>query len=85
MLVWGVGIRDTAEIEGISMDKVLSVLSKPEHVITSKQSYYPCLEVDEFWTFVENKSKKARLIYACDRESGEIVCFVWASVICKQQ
>ena len=53
-------------------------MSKSEHVITPKQSYYPCLEVDEFWTFIGNKSKKAGLIYAYDRESGEIVCFVWS-------
>jgi transposase-like protein len=77
MLVRGVGIRDIAEIEEISTDKVLSVLSKSEHVITPKQSYYPCLEVDEFWTYVANKSNKIWLIYAYDRESGEIVCFVW--------
>jgi len=77
MLVRGVCIRDIAETKGISRDKALSVLSKSEHVITPKQSYYPCLEVDEFWTYVGNKSNKVWLIYAYDRESGEIVCFVW--------
>ena len=77
MLVRGVGIRDIAEIEGISTDKVLSVLSKSEHVITPKQSYYVCLEVDEFWAYVGDKSNKVWLIYAYDRASGEIVSFVW--------
>jgi|GEM_PF-6668754 len=39
MLVREVGIRDTAEIEEISTDKVLSVLSKPKYAITPKQNY----------------------------------------------
>ena len=77
MLVRGVGIRDIAEIEGISTTKVLSVLTKSKHVITPKHSYYACLEIDEFWTYVEKKSNKIWLIYAYDRESGEIVGFVW--------
>jgi IS1 family transposase/transposase-like protein len=77
MLVRGVGIRDIAEIEDISTDTVLSVLSKSEHVITPRHSYYASLEVDEFWTYVEKKSNKVWLIYAYDRESGEIVGFVW--------
>jgi IS1 family transposase/transposase-like protein len=79
MLVRGVGIRDISEIEGISRDKVLSVLSKSKHVITPKQSYYACLEVDELWTYVGDKSNKVWLIYAYDRESGEIVCFEWGN------
>jgi IS1 family transposase/transposase-like protein len=79
MLVRGVGIRDIAEIEDISTAKVLSVLSKSKHVITPKCSYYAKLEVDELWTYVGSKSNKLWLIYAYDRESGEIVCFVWGN------
>jgi len=45
MCVRGVGIRDTAEIEEISTDKVLSVLSKLEHVITPKQSFCRTLPI----------------------------------------
>jgi IS1 family transposase len=74
MLVRGVGSRDIAEI---SCDKVLSVLTKSEHIITPKQSYYSCLEVDEFWTYAGKKANKVWLIYAYDRQSGEIVGFVW--------
>ena len=77
MLVRGVGIRDVAEIEEISTDKVLSVLVNSNHVITPKKSYYECLEVDELWTYVGDKSKKVWLIYAYDRAGGEIVGFVW--------
>ena len=51
MLVRGVGIRDIAEIEGISINKVLSVLVNSNKVIKPKQSHYEELEVDEFWTF----------------------------------
>ena len=35
------------------------------------------MEVDEFWTYVGNKSNKVWLIYAYHRESGEIVSYVW--------
>ena len=76
-LVRGVGIRDTAEIEGVSTNKVLSVLLKSGHVIVPKKDYYDCLEVDELWTYVGKKSNNVWLLYAYHRESGEIVCFVW--------
>jgi IS1 family transposase len=39
--------------------------------------YYERLEVDEFWTYVGNKGKKYWLIYAYEREGGEIVAYVW--------
>ena len=56
---------------------MLSFLSKSKHVITPKQSYYLCLEEDELWTYIAYKSNKIGLIYAYDRVSGEIVCFIW--------
>jgi IS1 family transposase len=46
-------------------------------MIWPKQPYYDCLKVDEFWTYVGKKSRKVWLIYACHRDSGEIVAFVW--------
>ena len=70
MLVRGVGIRDVAEIENISINKVLSVLVKSNHKIKPKQSHYDKLEVDEFWTYVGNKKNKVWLIYAYHRETG---------------
>jgi IS1 family transposase len=33
--------------------------------------------VDEFWTYVGNKGKKYWLIYAYERQSGEMVAYVW--------
>jgi hypothetical protein len=44
MLVRGVGIRDVAEIENISIGKVLSVLTKSNYVIRPKQALYDGLE-----------------------------------------
>ena len=77
MLVHGIGIRDTAVIEKISVKKVLSTLVNSNHVLKPKQSHYDSLEVDEFWTYVGNKKNKKWLIYAYHRSSGEIVAFVW--------
>ncbi len=77
MLVRGIGIRDIAEIEGVSANKVLSTLCKSHKIITPKQSHYDYLEVDEFWTYVGNKGRKLWLIYAYDRLTGEIVAWVW--------
>jgi len=77
MLVRGIGIRDIAEIETVSTNKVLSVLVKSSHKIKPKQSHYDKLEVDEFWTYVGNKKNKVWLIYAYHRETGEIVAYVW--------
>jgi len=77
MLVRGLGIRDIAEIECISLKKVLSVLVNSNRIITPKQSHYSALEVDEFWTYVGKKTNKVWLIYAYHRESGEIVSYVW--------
>lgn len=77
MLVRGVGIRDIAIIEDVSIGKVLSVLINSNKNIKPKQSYYEKLEVDEFWTYVGEKKKKVWLIYAYHRETGEIVAWVW--------
>jgi hypothetical protein len=78
MMVRGIGIRDISVIEGISIVKVLSVSVKSCYVIKPKQTHYNSLEVDEFWTYVGKKKNKIWLIYVYDRESGEIVSFVWS-------
>ncbi|KAA6336032.1 hypothetical protein EZS27_015786 [termite gut metagenome] len=77
MLVRGIGIRDISAIQEVSIRKVLSVPVNSHYAITPRKSYYERLEVDEFWTYVGNKSKKYRLIYAYERQSGEIVAYVW--------
>ena len=77
LMVRGSGVRDIAEVERISIGKVLRTLSESIYQIQPKQSHYECLEVDELWTFVGNKQNKQWLIYAYHRESGEIVAYVW--------
>jgi transposase-like protein len=77
MLVRGLGIRDVSEIEKISIKKVLSVLVNSNHILKPKQSHYEKLEVDEFWTYVGSKKNKVWLLYAYNRETGEIVAHVW--------
>ena len=77
MLVRGVGIRDIAVIEDISINKVLSVLCKSNKILTPKLSHYDSLEVDEFWTYIGNKGRKLWLIYAYHRSTGEVVAWVW--------
>ena len=77
LMVRGSGIRDIAEVERISIGKVLRTLTESAYQIQPKQSHYESLEVDEFWTFVGNKNNKQWLIYAYHRETGEIVAYVW--------
>ena len=76
MSVRGIGIRDIAEIERISIPKVLSVLVNSNYTLKPKQIHYDSLEVDEFWTYVGNKKNKVWLIYAYHRETGETVAYV---------
>jgi IS1 family transposase len=77
MFVRGVGARDIAEIESISIKKVLSTLVNSNYILKPKRSHYDHLEVDEFWTYVGEKKHKVRLLYAYHRATGEIVAFVW--------
>lgn len=77
MLVRGIGIRDIAVMEKVSVKKVLSVLIRSDHKICPEQGRYDCLEVDEFWTYVNDKKNKVWLIYAYHGKTGEIVAYVW--------
>jgi IS1 family transposase len=77
MLVRGMGIRDISAALRISVTKVLKVLVSGKYQIKPKRNHYSCLEIDEFWTYVGKKQNKVWLIYAYDRETGEIVAYVW--------
>ncbi|KAA6329939.1 hypothetical protein EZS27_021307 [termite gut metagenome] len=81
MLVRGTGIRDISVIQEVSVRKAVSVLVNSHHVLTPRRFHYEILEVDEFWTYAGNKGKKYWVIYACEREGGEIVACVWVSGI----
>jgi hypothetical protein len=74
MLVRGAGIRDIGIILQISITTVLKTLKSTKHRIKPKRTYYDCLKIDEFWTYV-GKNNKMRLIYAYHRESGEIAAW----------
>ena len=76
-LVRGCGIRDIAIILEVSVGKVLRTLAESRYDIKPKQQHYARLEIDELWTFVKSKANKRWLIYAYDRDSGEIVAYVW--------
>jgi IS1 family transposase len=43
-----------------------------------KRRHHAKLEVDEFRIYVGKKKNKLCLIYAYDRETGEIVSYVWS-------
>ncbi|MFC2996001.1 IS1 family transposase [Acinetobacter sichuanensis] len=77
LMVRGCGVRDIAEVERVSMGKVLRTLSQSKYQLQTRKTHYEILEVDEFWTFVGNKQNKQWLIYAYHRETGEIVAYVW--------
>ena len=76
-LVRGCGIRDIAAIFLISIGKVLSILVNSHYDLKPKKAHYTRLEIDELWTFVSSKKQRQWLIYAYDRDSGEIVAYVW--------
>ena len=77
MFVRGMGIRDIAEVEQISTGKVLHVLDNLKVAPQPKKLHYDTLEVDEFWSYVGEKTNKVWLIYAYHRNSGEIVAWVF--------
>lgn len=58
MICRGVGVRDIAIIENISVNKVLSVVKKSDYKIVPKLKHYKYIEIDEFWTYVQNKKIK---------------------------
>ncbi len=78
MTARGCGIRDIAVITSVSMGKVLNTLGSCVYKISSKKRYYECfLEVDELWTYVGRKKRKVWLIYTDDRDTSEVVAYVW--------
>lgn len=76
LLARNVGIRDIAEIEKVSVKKVLSVLVNFNQEILPKLKKYQSLQVDEVWTFVGKKKNKKWLIYAYSAETKEVVAWV---------
>ena len=71
------GIRDICAITGYSKGKVQRTIARSNYIHSPKKQHYSELEIDEFHTFIGNKKNKVWLQYAYERESGEIVSFVW--------
>jgi hypothetical protein len=76
-LVRGTGIRDIRAIFLVSFAVIYKILNGLKYSYVPKKKYYHILEIDEFWTYVAKKTNKIWLIYAYDRETGEIVAHVW--------
>ena len=77
MLVRDCGACDVAVILGIRAWKVLKTLAVAKYALKPKRKRYDCLDVDEFWVCAGRKKNRKWLIYACHRESGEIVAYAW--------
>ena len=71
------GIRDICAITGYSKSKVQRTIARSNYIHTPKKQHYSELEIDEFHTFIGNKKNKFWLQYAYERESGEIVSFLY--------
>lgn len=77
MLSNSCGIRTIANILQISRNTVLSALTHCNHPLLPRKTHYECLEIDELWTFVQNKQCKVWIIYAYSRADNEIIAYVW--------
>ncbi len=45
--------------------------------ITPQKEYYESLQIDEFWTYVGNKSNKVWLLYVYSAENQEVVSYIF--------
>ena len=80
MMVKGYGIRDIAVMASVSIGKVLSTICSSIYKIAPKKSYYGCLEIDEFWTYVYGKKRKVWLIYAYECVTSKVFAYVWGDM-----
>ncbi|GHU49048.1 hypothetical protein FACS1894200_07140 [Spirochaetia bacterium] len=75
----GVGIRSIAKTLSLSLGKIRKVINSQHDAVPNKQTHYAMLEAKELWTYLGNIENKLQLLYACDRESGEIVVYQWVT------
>ena len=75
MLLRGSGIRDVAQVLGLSLGCVLRCLLAAAQGLVIRPTYkhYHRVQIDEVYTFVGNKKKKVWLLYAYAREEDEIL------------
>ena len=74
MLTRGSGIRDIAYVLRISTGCVLRVLvSQANLTFSPKHKVYHKVQVDELYSFVQNKKKKVWILYAYCAQTDEIL------------
>ena len=74
MLIRGSGIRDIAYVLGISTGCVLRVLvSQANLTFSPTYKVYHKVQVDELYSFVQNKKKKVWILYAYCAQTDEIL------------
>lgn len=74
MLIRGSGIRDIAKVLKISTGCVLGVLLSYMNLeLIPRQNSYHKVQVDELYSFVENKKTKVWILYAYCAETKEIL------------
>lgn len=74
-LIHGNGIRDCSTIYKVSSNTVLNLLEKEGETVKIQplKKHYECIEIDEMYSFVQNKGKKVWIFYAYSRHTGEIL------------
>jgi len=74
-LLHGSGIRDCSSIYKVGHKSVLRLIEREGEsvLIRPLQKQYECIELDELYSFVQNKGKKVWIIYAYSRQTGEIL------------
>jgi transposase-like protein len=73
----GAGIRDIRATFSVCFDTIYRIINSLKYDHVPRKKHYHILEIDEFWTYVGKKSNKVWLIYAYDRETGEMAAHVW--------
>ncbi len=78
MALNGSGIRDTARVLSLSPTTVLGVLRKAAEQITEPHVPWRIkdLELDEQWSFVDEKKQQRWLWYGLNRRTGRIAAYV---------
>jgi insertion element IS1 protein InsB len=86
MLVNGNGIRDIANILGVSLNCVLRTLLKVGELIHIKpvDKRYHRVQIDELYSFVGHKQKKVWMLYAYCAETDEILAMTAGKRSAKQ-
>lgn len=77
LLKRGSGVRDIQYALKVSKTRILKVLANFSLVIEPKLKSYKSVQIDELWSYVQNKKTKSWLIYAYSGEEKEILAFAF--------